>query len=327
MKTTIIAAIFLLLLGFSTTTISAQVCTPPPSGLVSWYRAEGNTLDFTGINNGTPNGVTYAAGEVAQAFQFNGSSSVEVPDSTSLDFTNAITIEGWVNPTVFSNFGTIVNKGRLDTFGGQPYSVLTVNGGGSIALNFRLGNSSTYDDIVGGSIPLNAYTHFGATYDGTTMNLYVNGMLKATKTTTIGTLANDNLGLHIGSSTGFSFFGAIDEISLYNRALSLSEIQAIFNAGTAGKCLSPTAASVTVSGRVVTTKGRGIFRAQVSLTDSGGETQRVYTNPFGYYRFEDVPAGETYILNIYHKHYQFENPTQVLNVNDEMENVNFTASP
>jgi hypothetical protein len=63
------------------------------------------------------------------------------------------------------------------------------------------------------------------------------------------------------------------------------------------------------------------------LTNSAGETKSASTNSFGYYRFADVQAGDTYILSISAKHYQFENPTRVLNVGDEMDTVNFAASP
>ncbi|MGI8639828.1 MAG: carboxypeptidase-like regulatory domain-containing protein [Pyrinomonadaceae bacterium] len=89
--------------------------------------------------------------------------------------------------------------------------------------------------------------------------------------------------------------------------------------------LAPTAASVTVSGRVVTAKGRGIFRAQVSLTDSGGETRRVYTNPFGFYRFDDVPAGETYIISANHRFLQFTQNAQVRFIGEDTFEIDFLA--
>lgn len=87
----------------------------------------------------------------------------------------------------------------------------------------------------------------------------------------------------------------------------------------------PTAASVTIGGRVLTTRGRGIFRAQVSMTDSSGTMRSVFTNPFGYYQFGDVPAGETYIFTVSHKQYVFA--AQVVSINEAIENLNFTAQP
>jgi hypothetical protein len=73
-------------------------CTPPPLGLVSWWRAETSGLDEAGANNGTlSNGVGFASGRVGQAFVFNGTNSyVEVPNSPSLRLTNELTIEFWM---------------------------------------------------------------------------------------------------------------------------------------------------------------------------------------------------------------------------------------
>lgn len=73
-------------------------CTPPPTGLVSWWRGEGNALDQVGGNSGVMlNGAGFDTGIVGQAFRFNGSSNsyVEVADSPNLRLTNALTIECW----------------------------------------------------------------------------------------------------------------------------------------------------------------------------------------------------------------------------------------
>jgi len=91
--------------------------------------------------------------------------------------------------------------------------------------------------------------------------------------------------------------------------------------------LAPTAATATVSGRVVNSAGRGIARAQITLTDTNGETHTALTNPFGYFRFDDVEAGQTYILIVRSKRYQFSNPTQVVFVSDEIADLNFFALP
>jgi len=90
---------------------------------------------------------------------------------------------------------------------------------------------------------------------------------------------------------------------------------------------APTAASVSVGGRVVTAQGRGISNARISVTDESGNTRTVLSNPFGCYRFDELPVGQTYIFQAQSKRYQFINPIQVLSVNEEMNEVNFTASP
>lgn len=88
----------------------------------------------------------------------------------------------------------------------------------------------------------------------------------------------------------------------------------------------PTAASVSVGGRVLTTRGRGIFRARVSMIDAYGAQRNVYTNPFGYYYFDDIPAGATYTVSVNHKRYNFD--ARIVTVNQAINNFDFTpASP
>src|SRR5438067_8006594 len=106
----------LLMLGVlklaATTTVFAQVCTPPPPGMVSWYSGDGNAEDIAGSHDAFPrNGVTFAPGMVAQAFSFDGVNDfVEVPDSPDLA-PSSLTVDAWVKPTSGEpRDGTIVAK-------------------------------------------------------------------------------------------------------------------------------------------------------------------------------------------------------------------------
>ena len=90
---------------------------------------------------------------------------------------------------------------------------------------------------------------------------------------------------------------------------------------------APTAASVSISGQVRTEKGRGIGNVRVSLLNAAGEKRSVLTNPFGYYLFDGVNVGQTYILNVRAKRYQFNDPTRVLFVTDEIAGEDFIGSP
>jgi hypothetical protein len=90
----------------------------------------------------------------------------------------------------------------------------------------------------------------------------------------------------------------------------------------------PTAAIVTVSGRVVTADGRGIGKVSVVLSDLNGQQPRfALTNPFGYFSFYDIEVGNNYVFSVSSKRYQFDTPSQIIMVNDEMDNVTFTAQP
>jgi CSLREA domain-containing protein len=88
-----------------------------------------------------------------------------------------------------------------------------------------------------------------------------------------------------------------------------------------------TAANVSIGGRVLTNSGRGISNVRVSITDTNGNSRTVLSSSFGYYHFDEISAGQTYILQAQSKRYQFANPTQILSVNEELSDVNFTAYP
>lgn len=86
---------------------------------------------------------------------------------------------------------------------------------------------------------------------------------------------------------------------------------------------SPTAASISIGGRVKTATGRGIFGVRITLTNAFGNQSSAITNAFGYYRFQNVPAGETYIIEARHKLYSFA--PQVINLTEDFGELNFTA--
>jgi CSLREA domain-containing protein len=85
----------------------------------------------------------------------------------------------------------------------------------------------------------------------------------------------------------------------------------------------PTAAAVTVSGKVLTPDGRGLTRARVVLTDSQGNTRTAISSSFGYYSFENVEVGQTYVFTVVSKSYEFA--PQVVTVLEEFENLDFVA--
>ena len=87
----------------------------------------------------------------------------------------------------------------------------------------------------------------------------------------------------------------------------------------------PTAAEVTVSGRVLTADGRGIRNVVVTITDANGETRRTISSSFGYFRFADVPSGETYIFNVSAKRYRFVDATQIHTILEETSDLVFIA--
>ena len=242
--------------AFFDTRIFADVpettCSIPPSGLVSWWKGEGNAIDSFGTNNGTlENGATFASGKVGQAFSFNGNSSVSVPNNASLN-PQTFTIAGWVNPAALDNASDvdiIVNK-EADNPSTQ-YEIGISKGTGSIPRgNFAFalggigglpGEGSGWTN-GGGSVPINTWTFVTLTFDGTNAKTYLNGVLARDVGNLNGSLITSTGPFRIGDRTApnslqTGFNGLIDEVDFYNRALSNTEIQAIYNAGSAGKCL------------------------------------------------------------------------------------------
>src|SRR5689334_16931734 len=100
------------IITLSAISAAAQTCAPPPTGLVSWWRAESDATDAVGNNNGILLGAGFAAGEVGQAFTLNGSQYVQLPGGASLNPSGSFTIEGWIYPApsgagqvIFSKWG------------------------------------------------------------------------------------------------------------------------------------------------------------------------------------------------------------------------------
>jgi hypothetical protein len=93
-----------------------------------------------------------------------------------------------------------------------------------------------------------------------------------------------------------------------------------FSGGFWQQVFAPTAASVSISGRVLTTSGSGLRNAVVVLTDQSGQVLSARTSTFGYYRFEAVEAGQTVILSVLSKQFQFT--PRVLFVSEDLSEIN-----
>jgi hypothetical protein len=254
-------------------------CVSPPAGLVAWWPGEGNANDIAGANNSTLSaGASFAAGEVGQAFGFDGVNAlVQVPSSSALSFaTNSpMTVELWAYRTGSAGIMHLIGKRNSCGLGG----LLEVNY--QIGLNMPAGEGLTFGPgagifaASGQDMPMNAWTHLAGTFDGSNLCLYVNGGLAATHAGTLG-LPNADPLLIGGSGDCAKFAGLIDEVSIYDRALAASEIAAIYNAGSAGKCGLPprgaTAGAIVSHGFVVA----------ANITDGGyGYTNTPVVKIFG----------------------------------------------
>jgi hypothetical protein len=199
-----------------------------PTGLVAAFGFnEGvgvQVTDASGQGNaGTISSATWsAAGKFGTSLSFNGTSSwVTVADAASLDLTTGLTLEAWINPAVGTAWRTVVLKENAT---GLAYALYSANNAsrpaGFVHTNADWGLNGT------SAVALSVWTHLALTFDGTTLRMFVNGV-QASSTSVAGATVMTNGPLRIGGNAvwGEYFKGLIDEVRIYNRALTAAEIQ------------------------------------------------------------------------------------------------------
>jgi len=182
-------------------------------------------IDKQGINNGAIIDGIWGTGINGSCVNFNGTSSnVSIPNNTTLNPADAITMMAWVK-TNENKTAKIFEKGDWD--------------GHSIGMDkwlgwqasIRMEDNSSNTLVWGGGLPiLNEWYHLALTYDGSTQKIYVNGQLKNSKAVT-GKLKVNARDLSIGSDNASQKFfnGSIDDVKIYGSALDQTEIQTNFN--------------------------------------------------------------------------------------------------
>ena len=217
------------------------------NGLVAAYGFEegvGTTLfDLSGNSNTgvLKNGPTWVTtGRYGKALKFDGVDDyVSITDDNSLDLTSGMTLEAWVYPiTSMSGWETILLKQQRS---GLIYS-LYANGDENVPYSYITSNGTEHGVGGGNTLPLNTWTHLAATYDGLAIKLFINGVLVNSLIYT-GAIQTSNQALSIGGNTVWadeSFSGLIDEIRIYNRALTTSEIILDMQTPLVGDTLTPT---------------------------------------------------------------------------------------
>jgi hypothetical protein len=219
-------ALVLLLTGF--VFMHSQRAPAAVSGLVAAYgfdEGSGTTVtDASGNGNtGTLTNATWAtSGKYGKALQFNGTSAlVTIPDAASLHLSTGMTLEAWVNPsTVNANWRDVIYKGDDNFYLSATSTNASRPDAGMIA-------GGTYGDAFGTSaLPTNTWSYLTETYDGSTLRLYINGTQVASTAHT-GAITTSTHPLQIGGDSiyGQYFNGLIDEVRVYNTALTPTQIQ------------------------------------------------------------------------------------------------------
>ncbi|MEY4387188.1 MAG: hypothetical protein RLY20_2471, partial [Verrucomicrobiota bacterium] len=227
-------------------------------GLVGWWRAEANANDNFATNHGTLlNNVTYAAGEVGQAFSFNETNSaVVIPANPLLDVGNGpgFTVEAWINPSNVTNALPLFEWNDGNYWGVHFYIAPGQPTAGSPG---PAGPGQLYANVVdvwggwhqlgspAGAVAAGVFQHIALTYDqgSGVATIYRNGQIVSQLG--IGSFPlRTGYDLYLGrrqapAGEACSFAGLMDEPSIYNRALTQTEIRSIVNARSLGKCNLP----------------------------------------------------------------------------------------
>ena len=291
-----------------TPTATPTICVTPPPNMVAWLTADNTANDSSGNgHNGTLQGAaTYTTGAVAGAFSLSVAADfVQVPNHPALNFAGDFSIDAWVN-TTNTTTAAIIDK-RTGTANNPTGYHLFLFGG---QLGFQLADGSPFLNHLAPPPAINNGTwhHVAVTIARTSPTggrLYVDGVLVLTfdPTTRPGSIANA-ANLRIGQrylTATQDFKGAIDEVELFDRAITAQEIQSIFNAGAGGKCKptpTPNTGTITISKDTIpndpqdftiTTTGAGLPPSFLLDDDpaSALSNSQTFTLPPGTYVFTE----------------------------------------
>jgi hypothetical protein len=230
-----------------------ETCIAPAPGLAAWFPAEDSTSDRVGGPAATKVGdVTYQDGRVGKAFRFPGSTNYLVSADILGGHTEG-TVELWFKPeawdwqsasssaglTVWSASAAPPPDGGYDVMLLGTHNGYTTNGEIMFGIHVTNGVAPGWKLAKSGIVPqAGAWYHLAGTWGPTGVRLYVNGELRGTEAYTGPAPAyttHNVIGHSSWPDTGIR--GLVDEVSLYHRALTASEIQSLYLAGSAGKCV------------------------------------------------------------------------------------------
>ncbi|MDC0377303.1 gliding motility-associated C-terminal domain-containing protein [Schleiferiaceae bacterium] len=240
----------------SDTTSASIACGTLPNGLlnglVAWYPFCGNANDeSTYSNNGTIYGASLTSdryGNMNSAYDFDGDDWIQVPHNSQIDFSlsDDYTVSCWVSATSPNSSGSVYEKWD-NSFLPYPFVLRTVSNSDVIVNRYTGGfpqnqsnNHST--SFSSNLLTIGSYDHIVNVFTPDTMYLYLNGALIDSEVNpmTAGGSINNTHPLYIGRRgvrTDRFFTGKIDDLGIWNRALTLSEITQLYNGSNSSSTL------------------------------------------------------------------------------------------
>jgi len=265
----------------------------PPAGNVGWWRGDNNANDSTGTRHGTmQNGATFSPGTINQAFNLNAADDfMTVVDPYEVFFTGVITVEYW-----FRNSSTLGNDGpwlgqsteNVDNMGSNVW-LMHQNGDG---VSFLVNDNGNWRQAASNAnLADNTWHHIAGVTDATSTRLYVDGALIDTGPgISSGIRFNLSSVVQIGKDprypigSGRQMSGLVDELRIYDAALTQAQIQAI--AGTT-PATPPTVTSIAASG----------VSTNTATLNSNVNPNGAATNAFFQYSTDSGLAGATSTAN------------------------------
>lgn len=255
------------------------------NGLMAYYPFQGNADDASGnLNHGIIHGdVRFVHGLIGQAASFDGRNSyISVPDNPTLDTGDAqdVTIQVWVKTIV--RYESIIAKYDSNERGGVDLSI-AIEG-----FPFFDGHDRTDFRIVTapGAYVLDGQWHqIVGMRNGTVWSIWVDGIMENSVDAGTNSAMDNNDPLVIGNSENGNilsntwFRGLIDEVRIYNRALTSTEIQELYGQGD----------SAAIYG-CIELQGSAVDGAKVSLKQKGKPEESI-TDSIGCYQFQDIVPG------------------------------------
>ena len=292
-------------------------------------QSDGKIVVAGNSSNGANNDFTIARynsdGSLDTTFDGDGIASTPIFSGQDLVSSLAIQLDGKYVVAGFANNGAFTDfavarynpDGSLDT---------TFDGDGIVTTPIGTGNSQTSDVAIqaDGKIVVGGWSTFSGNSDFVVVRYNANGSLDSS----------------LRSDMRDEFFGVAGiarsniMVADIGRGMKLQTDGKIVIAGTSNGLfgvsrllndIAPTAANVSVGGRVFDSHGNAVLRARVSVVDPTGNIRTAVTNSFGYYRFDVLPAGDNYVFSVSAKEHQFQ--PQVINVTEDLTALNFTALP
>jgi concanavalin A-like lectin/glucanase superfamily protein/subtilase family protein/peptidase inhibitor I9 len=200
---------------------------PTPVAAYSFDEGSGTTAsDSAGSHDGTVEGASWtSSGKYGSALDFDGTNDlVSAADANELDLTGAFTLEAWVRPDALSSWTPVIAKGENPGSGTSGY-LLDAQSFDKPA-GWVVKSGSTAGVIATSALPTGSWSHLALSYDGAKLRIYVGGVLKATKSTGSAGASAAKLRIGHNQTLGTYFNGLIDEVRLYDEALSENQIQA-----------------------------------------------------------------------------------------------------